>query len=352
MNSSSSPEASPPPSAATTTAEQDFTTAGFSNLHPDIIESHILKRLDGVSLSTLSCCSATLHHLSSQNNLWSNMCHSTWPSTSSQRVNHFISTFPDGGPRSFFANAFPLLVELTTAKNLSPSSPSAPLPSELISAVDIRYQDQLIFTKVQETETVTGWFRCSPFRIDLLEPKDVVPTPIKHPEGDTCTTIINHMTLSWILIDPIGRRAVNLSSHKPVTVQRHWLTGEMQVRFATILTVDHGHVQCETLVTCGVSEGGDMQGKEVSLQIEDRDGMHLIGKDSLVILQRALEGKKGGRKPGLQEGQMRYKKFVEMRRERRERKLRRDVALDLFCVAFWVSTLLALFWRFQGTVKN
>ncbi|CAI9760858.1 unnamed protein product [Fraxinus pennsylvanica] len=346
-NSSSSSSKTPsPPSATTTMAEQDCNTTGFSTLHPDIIESHILKRLDGVSLSTVSCCSATLHHLSSQNNLWSNMCYSTWPSTSSQRVNHVISTFPDGGPRSFFANAFPLLVELTTSTNLSPSSPSAPPPSKFISAVDIHYQDQLIFTKVQETETVTGWFRCSPFRIDLLEPKDVVPTPIKHPEEDTSTALISHMTLSWILIDPTGRRAVNLSSYKPVTVQRHWLTGEMQARFATILTVDHGHVQCEILVTCGVSEGGDMQVKEVSLKIEDIDGMHLIGKDSLVILQRALEGKKGRVKTRLHEGEMRYKKFVEMRRERRERKLRRDVALDLFSVAFWVSTLLAL-WRYR-----
>ncbi|KAL2503052.1 putative F-box protein [Forsythia ovata] len=348
MNSYSSPKALPtPPSATTTTAEQDCTT-GFTTLHPDIIEFHVLKRLDGVSLSTISCCSASLHHLSSQNNLWSNICHSTWPSTSTPCVDHVISTFPNGGPRCFFANAFLPLVD-PTATNLSPSSTSAPLPSELISAVDIHYQDKLIFTKVQEMETVTGWFRCSPFRIDLLEPKDVVPTPIKHPEVDT--TIINHMTLSWILIDSIGRQALNLSSHKPVMVQRHWLTGEIQVRFATILAVDHGHVQCDILVTCGVSKVGDMQVREVRLEIEDMDGMHLTGKDSLIVLQRALEGKKGRAKNRLQEGQMRYKKFVDMRRERRERKLRRDGVLDLFWVAFWVSVLL-VFWRFLGTVKN
>ncbi|KAL2454063.1 putative F-box protein [Abeliophyllum distichum] len=348
-SSSSSPKAPQPPSSATTTTAEDC-APGFTTLHPDIIESHVLKRLDGVSLSTISCCAASLHYLSSQNYLWSNICHSTWPSTSTPRVDHVISTFPNGGPRSFFANAFPLLVD-PTATNLSPSSPSTSPPSELISAVDIHYQDKLIFTKVQETETVTGWFRCSPFRIDLLEPKDVVPTPIKHPEVDTCTAIINHMTLSWILIDPIGRRAVNLSSHKPVTVQRHWLTGEMQVRFAAILAVDHGHVQCDILVTCGVSEVGDMQMREVSLEIEDMDGMHLTGKDSLIILQRALEGKKGRAKNRLQDGQMRYKKFMDIRRERRERKLRRDGVLDLFWVAFWVSVLLA-FWRFLGTVKN
>lgn len=199
-----------------------------------------------------------------------------------------------------------------------------------------------MFTKVQETETVTGWFRCSPFRIDLLEPKDVVPTPIKHPEGEeACTEMINDMTLSWILIDPIGRRAVNLSSHKPVTVERHWLTGEVQVRYASILAVDHGHVQCGIVVRCGGSEGGEMQVREVSLEIEDMDGTHLNGKESLVFLQGALEGKKGTGINRVEEGQRRYKEFVEMKRERRERKLRTEGALDMCCVAFGVSIFVA-----------
>ncbi|KAL2509098.1 putative F-box protein [Forsythia ovata] len=295
-----------PPSAATaTTAEEDSTTS-FSSLHPDIIEAHILPRLDGITLAATSCSSTTLRHHSSQDHLWSKTCHSTWPSTS----------------------------------RLSSLTP----PSELISAVDIHYQDK-IFTKVRETETVTGWFRCSPFRIDLLEPKEVVPTPMKHPDGDdTCTAISNDMTLSWILIDPIRRLVVNLSSHKPITVQRHWLTGEVQVRFASILAADRGHVQCGIVVTCGGSEEGEMQMREISLEIEDMDGMHINGKESLGILQRAMEGKKG-------KGETEYKKgrggtkYLEVKKERKERKVRTEGTLDILCVAFGVSCFVA-FWSF------
>ncbi|KAG8376761.1 hypothetical protein BUALT_Bualt09G0097400 [Buddleja alternifolia] len=283
--------------AATETAAEQGGDTGFSILHPDIIQSHVLTRLDGPSLGSAACCCAALRYLSSDDNLWTNICHSTWPSTKSPQLSHVISKL-DGGPRAFFSQAFPLLAD----SNLS--HPSSSPPSELISAVDIHYKKELIFTKVQETETVTGWFRCSPLRIDLLEPKDVVPTSIKHPEGDdTCTDMINEMTLSWILIDPIGRRAVNLSSFKPVAAERHWLTGEVHVRYASI----HGHVQCGVEVTCGGSEGGEMQVREVSLQMEDMDGMHLNGKDSLVILHGALEGKKGTGKNRVHEGQRRYK---------------------------------------------
>lgn len=213
------------------------------------------------------------------------------------------------------------------------------------------HRKELILTKVEETETVTGWFRCSPFRIDLLEPKDVVPTPIQHPEGDdTCTSLMEDMTLSWILIDPIGRRAVNLSSHKPVAVQRHWLSGEVQVRFASILAADHkgptrGHVQCGVVVTCGKSEGGEMQVREVSMEMEDMDGMHLNGKDSLVILHRALDGKRGKAINRGEEGRRRYGAYVEMKRERKERKMRTEGALDIMCVAFGVIMFVA-FWCF------
>ncbi|CAI9778918.1 unnamed protein product [Fraxinus pennsylvanica] len=336
MNATTAPTST----STAATAEKDSTTTSFSSLHTDIIEAHILPRLDGATLATTSCSSTTLRHLSSQDHLWTQTCHSTWPSTRSSRVCQVISTYPDGGPRSFFAHAFPLLEE---GRSSSKHSSSAPPPSELISAVDIHYQDKIIFSKVQETETVTGWFRCSPFRIDLLEPKDVIPTPIKQPDGDdTCTVIFKDMTLSWILIDPIRRLAVNLSSHKPVTVQRHWLTGEVQVRFASILAVSRGHVQCGIVVTCCVSEEGEMmQMREISLDIEDMDGMHKNGKECLGILHRAMDGKRGKGRNRVEEGHRRYKEYLEMKKERRERKVRTEGTLDILCVAFGVSCFVA-----------
>ncbi|CAK9140188.1 unnamed protein product [Ilex paraguariensis] len=334
---SSSPKAEPP----TTTSIIRGATTEFSTVHPDIIEAHILTRLNGPALASLSCVSSTLHSLSTQDHLWFHICHCNWPSTVTPRVRHVISTYPEGGPRSFFSHSYPLPIMHPTST--SSNSNSAP-PSELISAVDIHYQNELIFTKVHETETVTGWFRCSPFRIDMLEPKDVVSTPIEHPNGDdTCTALMDDMTLSWILIDPIGRRAVNLSSNKPVSVQRHWLSGEVQVRFASILASNNqkgsvsGFVQCEIVVTCSGSEGGEMQVSEVSLEVEDMDGKHLNGKDSLVILQRALEGKKGKGKNREEEGRKSQRKFLKMKKERKEKKLRREGTLDILCVVFGVT---------------
>ncbi|PIN14189.1 hypothetical protein CDL12_13195 [Handroanthus impetiginosus] len=320
---------SPPPPTAT----------GFSALHPDIIDSHILTRLDGPSLASAACCTTSLCRLSSPENLWFNICDSTWPSTTTSRVRQVISAFPGGGPRAFFSHAFPLPSQLSLTLS------SASSPPELLSAVDIHYHGKLIFTKLHETETQTEWFRCSPFRIDLLEPKDVVPTAQNYPAGGT--EILAGMTLSWILIDPIGQRAANVSSHKPVMVQRHWLTGELQATFASILAADDGDggVQCGIVVTCGGSEGGEMQVREVRLEIEDMDGMHLNGKESLVILQGALEGKKGTGKNRVEEARRRYREYAEMKRERRERKLRKEGALDLLWVAFGVS-IFYFFWSY------
>ncbi|XP_073051461.1 probable F-box protein At2g36090 [Primulina eburnea] len=307
-------------------------TTGFSTLPLHIIESHVLTRLDGPALASAASCSATLRYLSSQNHLWTELCHSTWPSTTSPRVTHIISTFPGGGPRAFFSHAF-----TNAPQNLITPSTVNP-PPELISVVDIHYKDKLILSKHQETESASDWFRCSPFRIDLLEPKEFVPTPIKHPEGDeTYTDIVNGMTLSWILIDPIERRVVNLSSQKPVTIQRHWLTGEVKIKFASILSDENGHVMCSVSITCGGSDCGKMQVMGVSLEMEDMDGVHLNGKDSLVSLHNALEGKKG------REERLRYEDFLEMKMERKERKVKSEEALDMFCLGFGVSIFVAFF---------
>nr|GLL36431.1 probable F-box protein At1g60180 isoform X1 [Ipomoea trifida] len=330
-----------PLSPPLSTAEHGGETEFFA-LHRDIIESHILTRLDGPTLASTSAVSSTLRRFCSETQLWTDVCRSAWPSTAvDPRVRAVVSGFPGGGPRAFFAHSFPVP---DSGWSCSKSARPAPAPEELISAVDVRYKDRLIFTKVQETETVTAWFRCSPFRIDLLDPKDVIPTPITHPDGDgACAALSDDMTLSWILIDPNGRRAVNLSSLKPVSVHRHWLSGEVQAKFASILAVDHhrrSHVQCGIVVTCGASEGGEMQVREVSMQMEDMDGTHLNGKDSLVILQRALEGKKGNGSRRVEEGKRRYAEFLEMKREKHERKLRIEGVLDKLCVAFGVSAFL------------
>ncbi|KAK6944076.1 hypothetical protein RJ641_025178 [Dillenia turbinata] len=327
----------PPPHTADVEAGSTVTNAAtIGNFHPDIVRSHILTRLDGPTLASTSCASRDLHSLSSDSSLWTNVCHSTWPSTNTPRLHHVISQFSPDGPRSFFSRA-----HFTARENSHQSSQISP-PSELISAVDLRYGNTLILSKFHTQETLSNWFNCSPFRVDLLNPKDVVTTQIPH---STCQNLEEKLTLSWILIDPIGRRAMNVSSHKPVSVKRHWLSGEIQIRFATVLSGERNKsspcelVQCGVVITCGgAQEGERLQVKEVSLQVENLDGTHLSGMDSLVILERAMEGRMGN------EGKMReigkrYEEFLEMKRERRERMLRREGRLDMLCVALGVTIM-------------
>lgn len=353
--SSSSPCSgpTPPPTAAKTTSGKETAASSFSDIHHDILQSHILTRLDGPALASASCVSTCLRALSSDERLWADISHSTWPSINAPHVCRVISTFP-GGHWSFFADAYPLLADNAGSPSTAHPPPPTELhrrPSELISAVDIRYRGQLIFSKTAETETETGWFRCSPFRIDMLEPKDAVPTPVPFPSpDDACGDLGDSLRLSWVLIDPEGRRAMNLSSAAPVSIQRHWLSGEVHARFATVLPYgERGtaaeRVACTIAVTCGESGGGTMQVREVSAQVEDMEGTYLNGGDGLAILRRAMEGKRGKKTREEEEGRRRYEDFLERRRERRERRARAEGTLDALCVGFGSAALVA-FWLF------
>ena len=154
------------------------------------------------------------------------------------------------------------------------------------------------------------------------------------------------------MIDPIGRRAANLSSRKAVSVERHWLSGEVQLLFASIMGGDKGTtelVQCGVAMTCDISKTGDLEVTEVSLHLEDMDGVHLMGKESLVILHKALKGenvKKVGREVGVG-GRKRYGEYQQMKRERKERQIKLESTLDMACLfAMGAFAFLSGVWGF------
>ncbi|XWS71437.1 hypothetical protein CRYUN_Cryun03dG0138000 [Craigia yunnanensis] len=308
----------------------------ITTVHPDIIQSHILTRLDGTSLASLACASSQLHALSTEENLWHNICASTWPSVNHPLVQEIISFFPFGH-RSFFSDSFPF----PDPQPLKLDVDTLTLPTELISAVDIYYQDKIIYSKVEEMETSSSWFLCSPFRVDLLEPKDSAPTTIKYFGSSKVDTWLKqleeNLSLSWIVIDPTRKKAVNVSSRSAVSVQRHWLTGDVQVRFGMVMEGDGRRcssrelVECGVVVTCGGKEGGEMHVKEASLVMEDMEGKGLNGKDSLVILEGVMGNGRRKKRNG-NEGKEKYKEFEERKRERKEKKKRVDRALDLVCI--------------------
>lgn len=98
-------------------------------------------------------------------------------------------------------------------------------------------------------------------------------------------------------------------------------------------------MQCGAVVTCDGKEGGELQVKEVSLLMEDMDGKNLNGKDSLVILQQAMEVGERRKKRG--EERERYQDYLKKKRERFEGKVRREKRLDMVCIVSGVTIFLA-----------
>ncbi|CAH1440871.1 unnamed protein product [Lactuca virosa] len=247
----------------------------IAEIHQDIIQTHILTRLNGQSLAIVGCTSLLLQFLCSDEKLWSDICSSDWPSTDEPLVKQAISNFPSGH-RSFFSESFP-----SPSNRLTTTSP-LPQTSQIISSVDIRYNDELMFSKVESTNTTpSDWFQTLPFRIDLLEPKELIPSVVKFSSDDQVmqSNLEKHMTLSWILINPALNRAMNLSSKKPVSVQRNWLTDEIELNFAFVAVsgisvYDNVYVNCNIKITCGVKQtSGELyvSGMSLTVQIYERN---------------------------------------------------------------------------------
>lgn len=331
-------------SYTTTTADHGGETA-ITAVHPEIIQTHILKRLDGATLAAAGSAGSQLRALCSEENLWREICNSAWPSTANPTARAAISAFPSAH-RSFFSDAFPTIQYQPSLTQASREQHHRSPSPELISAVDIFYGEKLIYSKVIVSETSSDWFYSSPFRIDLFNTKETVPTPVKF-AGDEVTTVTHleeHLRLSWILIDPSTKRAVNVSSLKPVNFRRHWLTGDFKIRFGTVVDgggIEKELVQCSVVAMCEGKEGGELHVREVSMQVEDKDGKIMNGKDSMVILQDAMERKRKKREEG--EEKERYKKFVEYKKKWREIKQRREKRLDMVCIGSGITILMAFF---------
>ncbi|KAK1413365.1 hypothetical protein QVD17_35137 [Tagetes erecta] len=315
----------------------------ITHLHQHIIQSHILTKLDGRSLVVAGCSSSHLQSLCSDHNLWSNICSSNWPSTKHPLVTNTIVNFTSGH-RSFFSDVFP-----SPSHHLTTTTTSLPT-SHIISSIDLRYQNHIVFSKVVSTYTgPNDSFQSSPFRIDLLEPKELVQTELKvssHDDHAMQMSLEKHMTLSWIMIDPIQNRAVNVSSLKPVSVQRNWLTDELELTFAIVMVVnDHEYVKCNVEVVCGVNGDGfdQLYVSVMSMTVQDINGKCLNGKDSMVILQglMAVERRRcNGDGDGEKE---RYGEYLQRRKQKREEMEMRERRLDLVRVVCGV-TFLMTFW--------
>ncbi|KAM7528161.1 hypothetical protein LguiB_031571 [Lonicera macranthoides] len=170
----------------------------------------------------------------SEEKLWRDICNSTWTSISDPRVCHAISTFPTGYP-SFFFDSNPATFH--RANTSPPDQHPQSVTTEFISAVDLHYEKKLIFSKVEVTETVSKDFMGPPLLVELFNRKKTAPAPVKFDSfnDDFLSHLQQSMKLSWIMIDPTRKCAANLSSLKPVSVQRHYMADEAQLIYVTVL---------------------------------------------------------------------------------------------------------------------
>lgn len=266
----------------------------FEDIHPHIIQTHILPHLDGQSLSTVATTSSYLRTLCADQTLWSNICKSIWPSITHSHVDDIISTFPTGH-KSLFQDSFSPLLNLHYQQEHCPSTRL--YPSQLISAVDIRYKEDIIYSNIEFTNTTTDHFMSSPFRVKLNSDIDHThiskPIDLKVDESlDADDTTITHLkesvTLSWILINPDQKQAFNLSSIKPVLV---WTTNEIYLRYVIVLPgIDPNEiVECRIEVRLVVGDRRvGLQVKNVTLHMQDVTCNCLSGKNFLVILRRKM----------------------------------------------------------------
>ncbi|VAI29671.1 hypothetical protein VPH35_089152 [Triticum aestivum] len=173
----------------------------------------VLRCLDGASLAAAGCASAGFRELANDPDAWRALCLQMWPS-----LRQVVSCGGGGGYRALYADAFPFPAA-------SPAVSSS-LPARLVSAVDLHHNGVSIMSRVVETDASSTWFLGSPFRVDALVQEGFTsPSPVT--PGD--------LRLSWILIDPATGAAVNVSSRRPVSIERRWVTGDSVARFTVVL---------------------------------------------------------------------------------------------------------------------
>ncbi|KAL4555019.1 hypothetical protein LXL04_037629 [Taraxacum kok-saghyz] len=249
----------------------------------------------------------------------------TWPSiTGDPRLHDIISTFP-AVHRSFFQDSFPALV-ITTAAGVTHHTQSHHLsshqyPSQIISAIDLRYQKDIVYSKSNFTDT-TDAFLSSELRIRLNPESKPETINLKLVGEVDEATLMSHlqesMNLNWIVIDPTHKRAGNISSIKPVNVRRGWMNDDIHLLYAIVLPGSDENnkvVQCRIQVVMGVDTGSKgLKVKEVMMELIDMDFCLLKGREFLVILKGALLGENNVKRKMVDdvESLCRYREFKRM----------------------------------------
>lgn len=364
----------------------------LASLNSDLFYD-ILKRLDGSTLASVACSCAAFCSISKEERLWENVCSSLWPSTDREDVKRLISSI--GGFRKFYADCFPLIInrevpelqwnnyleypeEWTEAEYYGDMDELESIsPSDFVSIVDIRYKDKTICSKVlwgiPNANGFNGWFYNCPFRIDLLTSysarddnhegevtlsvSDGLP-PItsmerERKDGKLWEELCDGIRLSWIVVNTKIKQAANFASWSPLGGQRHWpIDEDFVLRFGSVLPAKEilpcQVAECILIMKFRVThtEGEGVQTSikltELSMQLEDMEGAHVNGRNSLHIIKEALSC---GRSKNYSEVLESCHLYSKVQSELKEEKMRSESRLDRFCILSGIAAF-ATFWYY------
>ncbi|KAK9274554.1 hypothetical protein L1049_021803 [Liquidambar formosana] len=379
----------------------------LKGLNRDLL-ADIMARLDGSTLASAACTCSDFCHVARDQRLWKQLCHSTWPSTALEEAQHLISSPHVDGFDKFYADSYPLILcdqsaSQSTQPPICPELKTHVSPSDFVSLVDVYYQKKCILSRVLDgipeavdmdvddaddigcnwDVTATDhqrWFADCPFKLDLLsfnynerngneigEANNGYANHRQHHNanddnsmralpsislvedgklgGDFCKKLEEDMRLSWVLFDKKRGKAVNITSWKPLLVQRSWPSdGDFVMRFGCIIPVEQSMLpynlaECVILARCGITEReGCVRWKEISMTVNDMAGMHVCGRKSLMVLNQALHCLRSKNHCEVEKG---YGQYERKKREMKRRMEFKETLADSICISIEIVIFVA-----------
>lgn len=322
----------------------DFDTekCHLKELSKDLL-GDVLSRLDGLSLAAAACTCTELQDLATETGLWEDLCHTTWPSTASPVIKGIVPF------DRFYSESHPLILyddSVTTSVESETESFSDSIAKNLVSLVDIFYKGVCVFSKVIDGVPEAGngngveenqkWFADCPFELDVIkfdysqetevddlaEDEQVLRDDDEEDVKDYSQELEQNVRLSWVILNKKSQKSVNISSWKPLNIQKSWISSKSYTfQFGSAIPVEpkisaQGVAECVITARCERSENG-LKWEEIGMSIKDINGAHLGGKKSVTVLKRAILSTRSNNMKDVRKGYERFeKKKMEMKRSR------------------------------------
>ncbi|XP_057835181.2 F-box protein At2g27310 isoform X2 [Cryptomeria japonica] len=269
------------------------------SLNGDLI-ADLLGRVDGVTLASLGCVSSQFWSIAKEEKIWEEKCSSLWPSTQDSDVKKFISSSL-GGFRNFYASCFPI----------------------------IAYDESFKRHKVKKTSG------------DGLPKIDTIENVKK--DLNFWGQMTENIRLSWIMVNKRTGQAANLSSWRPLCEQSDWASHkDCVISFGSILPAHNvlpcKSVQCILVLKCRLSDS--LKITELSMRLEDTMGAWVNGRDSLLILERAVGCRRSNKQIQFFAS---YQKHLSERGKLKEANMKNEGCLDIICILGGI-VVSASFW--------